>query len=393
MAVVRSSFNSYDVFLNFRGEDTRKTFTHELYMALVQGGLSAFKDEDTMDKGEDLKSELKKAIRQSKSSIVVISKNYASSTWCLDELVLILEQRRTNRHVVLPVFYDVDPSHVRKQSGTIAKAFARYEQQVKAETDSSRKIELMEKIERWRSALTEVGYLNGLHLKNHVDGHESKFIEEIIKIISDKLIQSTVLKIRLHCEECISKINRIVSKINGVEKVMLDPRKDLVLVTGRVDAKELVLYLKEKLKRRVYVISSTKNDDKGGENKEKEGEKGGDKKDKDSIGDKKEEESGGGKEEKKMEYYGYNPNTYTIPMYYQSDKKEKESSGGGGKKENKLEYHRMLESPEKLIHASKKSIREIKMLRIIFERRLGNGRSKGVMRIGYCANIGVYMIE
>ncbi|KAM7474175.1 hypothetical protein LguiB_021418 [Lonicera macranthoides] len=239
MAVVRSSFNSYDVFLNFRGEDTRKTFTHELYMALVQGGLSTFKDEDTMDKGEDLKSELKKAIRQSKSSIVVISKNYASSTWCLDELVLILEQRRTNRHVVLPVFYDVDPSHVR-----------------------------------------------------------------------------------------------------NVQKVMLDLRKDLVLVTGRVDLKELVLYLKEKLKRRVYVISSTKNDDKGGENKEKEGKKGGDKKEKDSIGDKKEEESGGGggKEEKKMEYYGYNPNTYTIPVYHQSDKKEKGSSGEGGKKENKLEY-------------------------------------------------------
>ncbi|KAM7474176.1 hypothetical protein LguiB_021419 [Lonicera macranthoides] len=84
---------------------------------------------------------------------------------------------------------------------------------------------------------------------------------------------------------------------------------------------------------------------KSGENKEKEGDKGGDKKDKDSIGDKKEEESGGGggggggKKEKKMEYYGYNPNTYTIPVYHQSDKKEKESSGGGGRTENKLEYH------------------------------------------------------
>ncbi|KAM7474172.1 hypothetical protein LguiB_021415 [Lonicera macranthoides] len=353
MAVVRSSFNSYDVFLNFRGEDTRKTFIHELYMALVQGGLFTFKDEGMMDKGENLKSELKKAIHQSKSSIVVISKNYASSTWCLDELVLILEQRRTNRHVVLPVFYDVDPSHVRKQSGRIAKAFARYEQQVKAETNSSRQIELMEKIKKWRSALTEVGYLNGLHLKNHVDGHELKFIEEIIKIISDKLIQSTVvLKIRLHCEGCMSRINRIVSNINGVKKVILDPREDLVIVEGRVDAKELVLYLEEKLKRSVYVISSTKNDKKGGENKEKEGDKGCDKKDKDSVGDKKEEESGGGsgEKEKKMEYYGYNPNTYTIPMYYQSDEKEKESSGGGGKKENKLEYHsymRLLGNPQR----------------------------------------------
>ncbi|KAM7474171.1 hypothetical protein LguiB_021414 [Lonicera macranthoides] len=134
--------------------------------------------------------------------------------------------------------------------------------------------------------------------------------------------------------------------INGVEKYTVDPRKDLVIVEGGMDVKELVFYLEDKLKQSVQVVSIVKKDDKGGENEEKKGDKSGDKKDKDSVGDKKEEESGSsdGKKENKMEYYEYNPNTYTIPVYHQSDEKKKESSGegggggGGGKKENKIEH-------------------------------------------------------
>ncbi|KAI5345116.1 hypothetical protein L3X38_012993 [Prunus dulcis] len=51
-------------------------------------------------------------------------RDYASSKWCLDDLVLILERKRISGHVVLPVFYDVDPSEVRKQTGSLEKAFA-----------------------------------------------------------------------------------------------------------------------------------------------------------------------------------------------------------------------------------------------------------------------------
>ncbi|KAM7474516.1 hypothetical protein LguiB_021759 [Lonicera macranthoides] len=128
MATVRahetSSSTCYDVFLSFRGEDTRKTFTDHLYSALVQQGFRTFRDNDETEIGENIKSELEKAISQSKISIIVISKDYMSSTWCLDELVTILEKRRSSGHAVLPVFYDVDPSQVRMQTGKIAEAFA-----------------------------------------------------------------------------------------------------------------------------------------------------------------------------------------------------------------------------------------------------------------------------
>ncbi|KAM7469989.1 hypothetical protein LguiA_008172 [Lonicera macranthoides] len=182
MVVIRpyetSSSTTYDVFLSFRGEDTRYTFTDHLYRALDQHGFRTFRDEDEMRKGERLKSELEKAIPQSKSSTIVISENYANSSWCLDELVMILERRRTSGHVVLPVFYHVEPSEVRKQTGTIADAFEKYKKQCDKKTDTEGKRTWMEKIQRWRSALTEVADLIGHH---HVDGYESKLIDKIIK--------------------------------------------------------------------------------------------------------------------------------------------------------------------------------------------------------------------
>ena len=176
MVVIRShetsSSTPYDVFLSFRGEDIRYTFIDHLYTALVQHGFRTFRDNNEMQKGEYLKSELEKAIPQSKSSIIVISENYASSTWCLDELVIILERRRTSGHVVVPVFYHVEPSEVRKQTGRTGDAFAKYEKQCEEEMDSEGKRKWMENIKWWRSALAEVADLIGEHLKDHkVDGY------------------------------------------------------------------------------------------------------------------------------------------------------------------------------------------------------------------------------
>ncbi|KAM7474156.1 hypothetical protein LguiB_021399 [Lonicera macranthoides] len=181
MAIIKtheaSSSDRYDVFLSFRGKDTRKSFTDHLYTALVQQGFRTFRDDDEAERGENLKLELEKAIRQSKISIIVISKDYASSPWCLDELVIILEQRRDIGHVVLPVFYDVDPSQVRKQTGGTAEAFARYEKQFEEQTDQDKKTKVMKKIKGWSITFCR---------------HEAKFIQKIIKVIREKLRSATL---------------------------------------------------------------------------------------------------------------------------------------------------------------------------------------------------------
>ncbi|XP_057497448.1 disease resistance protein RPV1-like [Actinidia eriantha] len=177
---------AYHVFLSFRGEDTRKNFTDHLYTALVQAGFRTFRDDDEIARGENINLELQKAIMQSSISIVVFSKNYASSRWCLDELVMILERKRTSKHEVLPVFYDVDPSQVRKQMGNFAEAFARHERRLKAEA-GGRSNEWKDKVKRWRAALREAADLGGMVLQNQADGHESKFIQKIVLVVEDKL--------------------------------------------------------------------------------------------------------------------------------------------------------------------------------------------------------------
>ncbi|CAL5340911.1 unnamed protein product [Camellia sinensis] len=177
---------SYHVFLSFRGEDTRKTFTYHLYIALKHRGFRTFRDDDEVERGENIKFELHKAIQESRISIVVFSKNYASSSWCLDELVMILKRRRTTEHVVLPVFYHVDPSHVRNQTESFEEAFTRHEERFHTE-GAEKKDEWKGKIQEWRAALKEAADLAGMSLQNQVDGFESKFIHKIVEVVVDKL--------------------------------------------------------------------------------------------------------------------------------------------------------------------------------------------------------------
>lgn len=71
----------YDVFLNFRVEDTRKSFVSHLYKALSEKVINTFMDDEELGKGSSL-SELLESIKRSRVSIVVFSENYCSSTWC-----------------------------------------------------------------------------------------------------------------------------------------------------------------------------------------------------------------------------------------------------------------------------------------------------------------------
>ncbi|XP_028098136.1 TMV resistance protein N-like isoform X1 [Camellia sinensis] len=177
---------SYHVFLSFSGEDTGKRFTDHLYTALKYAGFRTFRDDDEIERGENIKFELHKAIQESRISIVVFSKNYASSSWCLDELLMILKRRKTTSHVVLPVFYHVNPSHVRKQMGSFKKAFMRHKKRFHTEAGEI-KDDWKGKMQEWRAALREAADLAGMNLQNQADGFESKFIHKIVEVVADKL--------------------------------------------------------------------------------------------------------------------------------------------------------------------------------------------------------------
>ena len=147
----------YDVFLSFRGEDTRKNFTDHLYSTLKQKGVNTFRDDKNLERGEPISPKLLKAIEESLFAIVILSKNYASSTWCLDELVKIMECKKKMGQIVLPIFYDVDPFEVRKQTGAYAQAFEEHEKRFK---------ENIGKVHTWRAILTKVANLSGFPLQD-----------------------------------------------------------------------------------------------------------------------------------------------------------------------------------------------------------------------------------
>ncbi|XP_044511582.1 disease resistance protein RPV1-like [Mangifera indica] len=168
---------NYDVFLSFRGEDTRNGFTSHLYAALCRREIKTFID-DGLRIGDRIPSSLVEAIEGSKISIIIFSENYASSKWCLEELVKILECNRKYGQIVIPIFYHIDPSDVRKQTGSYGAALAEHEVRFQREKE-------MLQGWRWRIALTEAANISGFD--SNIIRPESKLIQKIIKVVMKRL--------------------------------------------------------------------------------------------------------------------------------------------------------------------------------------------------------------
>ncbi|CAI0396278.1 unnamed protein product [Linum tenue] len=120
LAAAEGGKNKYEVFVSFNGQDNRRGFTTHLCHSLSSKlGISVFyKDEIRFDPGASvIAPELLRAIDGSRIAVVVLSRNYADSTCCLDELLHILRHRKSGSLPVIPVFFDVDPSDFRKPSG------------------------------------------------------------------------------------------------------------------------------------------------------------------------------------------------------------------------------------------------------------------------------------
>ncbi|XP_019054002.1 PREDICTED: TMV resistance protein N-like [Nelumbo nucifera] len=200
---------NYDVFMSFRGEYTNRNFIDRLYAALVKRGIHTLRDnsEDELERGRQAPSEPMRIIQESRVAVIVFSRNYASSSWCLDKLVRILECRRTIGQLVLPVFYDVDPSDVRKQCGDFAEAFKRHEEECFGD------VWMMEKVQRWRTALTEVANLSGWDLRNVAYRNQSKFIQGIVEGVLTKL-NNKLLDVTTYLVGMDSRMGDVYSLLN-----------------------------------------------------------------------------------------------------------------------------------------------------------------------------------
>ncbi|CAL9216155.1 unnamed protein product [Arabidopsis halleri] len=173
----------FSVFLSFRGFDTRANFCERLYVALNEKqNVRVFRDNEGMEKGDKIDPSLFEAIEDSAASVIVLSKNYANSAWCLNELALICELRSSLKRPMIPIFYGVNPSDVRKQSGHFEKDF-----EEKAKTFDE------ETIQRWKRAMNLVGNIPGFvcteeTVKDDNDGINRDKVDDMIALVVKKVL-------------------------------------------------------------------------------------------------------------------------------------------------------------------------------------------------------------
>ncbi|XP_027355279.1 TMV resistance protein N-like [Abrus precatorius] len=200
----------YDVFLSFRGEDTRHLFTKNLYDALRRKGINTFIDDRKLGKGKKISATLLKAIERSRLSLVVFSENYATSTWCLDELVKIVECKEQKNQPLCPIFYKVDPSDVRLQRNSYGVAMATLEHRFRHD---------LQKVNKWRFALSQAATFSGWHFQH---GDEFMFIERIAEQIFKTLppkrthISEHIVGLKFPMEEVKSLLDSVSESDNNV---------------------------------------------------------------------------------------------------------------------------------------------------------------------------------
>ncbi|CAN1811629.1 Disease resistance protein L6 [Linum perenne] len=184
----------YEVFLSFRGPDVRTNFADFLHKYLVHTKIRTFLDNEDLRKGEKMAPSLVKAIKESKVYIPILSPDYASSKWCLQELSQMVKCcKQGNGHIILPIFYMMAPRDVRHQEGSYKKAFRQHMKKFDAET-----------INEWKEALKEVGEMKGWSVKES-DGQGAVIDQVFSKVWSHltrdyMLVTDDLIGIDLHVE-------------------------------------------------------------------------------------------------------------------------------------------------------------------------------------------------
>ncbi|KAG0606229.1 hypothetical protein M758_9G124200 [Ceratodon purpureus] len=163
----------YDVFLNHRGPDTKKGFVIPLEQQLREEGISAFLDRHDIQPGDNLIENIKLSIKSADLHIAIFSRNYAHSTYCLEELDQMYQMSQKS---LIPVFYDVKPEHVRRplqQGGPFEEAFKKHE-----------KREDSENVQRWVRALQNVAEIKGFDRSEYSDDYQfrKQIVLEVMRI-------------------------------------------------------------------------------------------------------------------------------------------------------------------------------------------------------------------
>ena len=144
----------FDVFLNHRGPDVKATFVAHLEDALRCAGFRSCLDARSLMKGNRALTSIDQALAMAKVHVAVVSRGYAESKYCLNELVAMMRSGKP----VVPVFYDVEPGDLRwVENGPFAEAFEKHESKGRSQ----------KRVQEWREALGVLAGLTGFRFADY----------------------------------------------------------------------------------------------------------------------------------------------------------------------------------------------------------------------------------
>ncbi|KAK4757275.1 hypothetical protein SAY87_007402 [Trapa incisa] len=137
--------SEYQVFLSFRGPDSRQGFADVLYSDMISAGIRAFMDTDKLEIGEKI-GKIISALEKSEICVPIFSRTFAASAWCLRELEAMVQSGKT----IVPIFYTATPDDVKLSTGLFKKDLRKH---VKKHGS--------EQVKRWENALRTVVRIKG----------------------------------------------------------------------------------------------------------------------------------------------------------------------------------------------------------------------------------------
>ncbi|XP_060960478.1 disease resistance protein RPV1-like isoform X1 [Cannabis sativa] len=163
-----------DVFLSFGGGND--TITGDLHAGLCREHIKSYFDKESHERSssDEIGSQLMRVIQSSKMAIIVLSQNYVSSKWCLNELVHTLQCREINRQIVVPIFLKTPSS----SSESYDTAFSQLKNRFKGRMDN--------KVQAWSAALKVITSLSGW------DSCGIRPESKLVKMIIDDVLQMRI---------------------------------------------------------------------------------------------------------------------------------------------------------------------------------------------------------
>ncbi|XP_039156374.1 TMV resistance protein N-like [Eucalyptus grandis] len=174
---IDASRMEFEVFLSFRGPDTRDNFTSCLYHDMVEKGIRVFKDNEELRVGQKIGGNLLRALDNTQIYIPIFSKSFASSVWCLREVAHMVDctLKSDGKKEILPLFFDVKPDDVKLRTELYSNALSENEKKYGPD-----------EVTLWKAALREVATRAGWERKGEEYG-------ELIKLI----VREVLLKLKV----------------------------------------------------------------------------------------------------------------------------------------------------------------------------------------------------